>query len=408
MIPNNNLSVLPWYTSIEQQNARKWWIYDRIYPLFTPAMFMLPFQIMRENRLDFIPSENMVLYDSFNGAIKQNGESEDFDNYYIYLYDMGENPGVSSVYFENVPKPPIGHIVASAIDINGNIIGTFNPTFSGETFTGGWVLPENTDRFMVQMGVSTGDDFYYGKLFSAQTQILSIERFEIYTSNGQYVGNYLQQLKDAGLSIEVLSDYDVIVFDGKTPVFAQFADGQYYAVLSDGVETWYSEVFTVVNDISPYLKIEWWDNEDFVMDAGTIVYKYAGGTQFRNVLYLCADIGKPEYTFEEEGENRDGYFFPTKQISEKKYRFSFLASEYLLDVMRFIRMADYAYIEKNGQRYSLDTFLITPEWEDNGDVASVAAEFETATVAKKIGQGYIKAQRGDFNDDFNNDYNNQQ
>ena len=30
-----------------------------------------------------------------------------------------------------------------------------------------------------------------------------------------------------------------------------------------------------------------------------------------------------------------------------------------------------------------------------------------STVAKKIGVGYIKAQRGDFNDDFNNDFNNQ-
>ena len=67
-------------------------------------------------------------------------------------------------------------------------------------------------------------------------------------------------------------------------------------------------------------------------------------------------------------------------------------------------MADFAQITKNGQVYSLDTFLITPEWESNGDVAGVTAEFDTATVAKKIGTGYIKALRGDFNDDFNNDF----
>lgn len=201
--------------------------------------------------------------------------------------------------------------------------------------------------------------------------------------------------------------YDVWVFGGQAPLFTQIYNGQYYMMLRLD-RPYYSEIFTVVNDIEPYLKIVWWDNEDFTMDAGTIVYKYANGTQFRNVLYLQADIAKPEYPFEEEGEIRDGYFFPIKQISEKHYRFSFLASEYLLDVMRFIRMADYAQIEKNGQTYSLDTFLITPDWEDNGDVAAVEAEFDTATVAKKIGVGYIKSQRGDFNDDFNNDYNNQQ
>ena len=50
MVPNNNLSVLPFYTSIEQQNARKWWIFGKIYPLFQPAGFLLPFQLIRDHR----------------------------------------------------------------------------------------------------------------------------------------------------------------------------------------------------------------------------------------------------------------------------------------------------------------------------------------------------------------------
>lgn len=291
MLPNNNLSVLPWYTSIDQQNARKWWAYGYTYPLYTPAGYMLPFQILRTNR-------------------------------------------------------------------------------SG-----------------------TG-----------------ISYFRIYKANGTLVGTYTTQIQEQGITIKKFSSlgYDVIVYGSHNQVFTSMDNGQYYAVLNDGYQTWYSEVFTVVNDITPYMKIEWWDDQDFTMDAGTIVYRYSNNTQFKNVLYLPADIARPEYPFEEEGEERDGYFFPTKQISEKHYRFTFLASEYLLDVMRFIRMADFAEITKNGQRYSLDTFLITPEWEDNGDVASVEAEFDTATVAKKIGLAYVKSQRGDFNDDFNNDYNNQQ
>ncbi len=286
MIPNNNLSVLPWYTSIEQQNARKWWVYGRIYPLFTPAMFMLPFQILREHR-------------------------------------------------------------------------------SGTTITS----------------------------------------FFVYTKDDILVGNFTQQINEAGIYFKSFASlgYDVIVFPGQLPVFSSFQNGQYYATISDGTQTWYSEMFTVVNYIEPYLKIEWYDTDDFVMDAGTIVYK---NPLFKNVLYLDSSIAKPEYPFEEEGETRDGYFFPVKQISEKHYRFKFFASEYLLDVMRFIRMADFATIEYHGQTYSLDTFLITPDWEDNGDVAAVEAEFDTATVAKKIGLGYVRAQRGDFNDDFSNDFDN--
>lgn len=290
MIPNNNLSVLPWYTSIDQQNARKWWVYGRVYPLFTPAGFLFPWQLITQH-------SNMT-------------------------------------------------------------VQSIRPVF----------------------------------LYDART--------------GQVVGDYTDAIRQMITKKEFAAlGYDVWIFAGQLPVFTSIDNGQYYLTMVIGSTPYYSEVFTVVNDITPYLKIEWWDVADFTMDAGTIVYT---NPAFKNVLYLQADIAKPEYTFDEEGENRDGYFFPTKQISEKKYRFAFFASEYLLDVMRFIRMADYAEITNNGQRYSLDTFLITPEWEDNGDVAAVEAEFNTATVAKKIGLAYIKAQRGDFNDDFNDDYNNQE
>lgn len=284
MIPNNNLSVLPWYDSIERQNARKWWVYNKVYPLFTPAGFMLPFQVMREHRTNEIVS------------------------------------------------------------------------------------------------------------------------FRIYKRDNSLVGDFTQVMKETGLKVINpigAREIDVIVYSGLLPAFTKFANGQYYAVMSDGVQTWYSEMFTIVNDISGYLKLEWWDVDDFYMDEGVIIYK---SPLFRNKLYLCADIAKPEYIFEEDGETRDGYFFPAKQISEKRYHFTFLASEYLLDVMRFVRMADYAQITKNEQVYKLDTFLITPEWEDNGDVASVDAEFDTATVAKKIGRGFVTTTNGDFNNDYNNDF----
>lgn len=284
------MSVLPWYTSRDQQDARKWWVYNRVYPLFTPAGFLLPWQLM-------VPHIN-------NGSINS---------------------------------------ITAAVLFDGNTdsqVGTYLSAIQGGT----------TYKAFTQLG------------------------------------------------------YDVFVFPGLLPIFNAMLDGRYYLRLTIDGQYYYSEIFTVVNNIQPYLKITWWDIDDFTMDAGTIVYK---NPTFKNILYLCTDIGKPEYTFEEEGETRDGYFFPTKQISEKRYRFSFLASEYLLDVMRFIRMADYAQIEYHGQTYSLDTFLITPEWESNGDVAAVEAVFDTATVAKKIGLGFTKALRGDFTDDFNNDFDNQ-
>lgn len=286
MIQNNNISVLPWYTSIEQQNHRKSYAYGTIYPLFTPKRTLLPFQIMR------------------------NTSSRD------------------------------------------------------------------------------------------------ITRAQLYDKNGVLFADITTALKETGLQIVPFASlgYDVIVYPSLLPFAIDTPDGIYYARMTDGVNVWYSEMFTIVGDLSGYLKIEWYDVENFVFDAGQIVYQ---NPKFHNVLYLCTELGKPEYTFEEEGETRDGYFFPEKQISEKTYRCMALAPEYLCDVMRFIRMSDKVFVtDKYGRQYDCDTFLITPKWQTQGDLASVEIEFQTATVVKKIGRGYLGANIGDFNSDYNNDFNN--
>ena len=285
MIQNNNISVLPWYTSINEQNHRKSYAYGTIYPLFTPKRTLLPFQIMRNT--------------------------------------------------------------------------------SSRNITGA----------------------------------------QLYDKNGVLFADITTALKETGLQIVPFASlgYDVIVYPSLLPFAIDTPDGIYYARMTDGVNVWYSEMFTIVGDLSGYLKIEWYDVENFVFDAGQIVYQ---NPKFHNVLYLCTELGKPEYTFDEEGETRDGYFFPEKQISEKTYRCMALAPEYLCDVMRFIRMSDKVFVtDKYGRQYDCDTFLITPKWQTQGDLASVEIEFETATVAKKIGRGYITpGRKGDFNNDFNNDF----
>lgn len=223
---------------------------------------------------------------------------------------------------------------------------------------------------------------------------------KMFTVNGEFVMD-VTYMGEAGLTVVPFADrgIDVLLFPGDVLMPTNMPIGQYYFVMSDGLQTWYSEVVTIVHDITPYMQVRWYNTFNLWFDAGVIVYEERS---YKNTLYFCAELGKPEYPFEEEGETMDGYFFAEKQISEKTYRTSVLAPEYLCDVMRLIRMADYVEVmDKYGRLYSCDTFMITPEWQTQGDLAAVEVEFQTDTVVKKI--PYYRGE-GDFNGDFNEDF----
>ena len=209
-----------------------------------------------------------------------------------------------------------------------------------------------------------------------------------------------------GLSTVQIDSYSLIVYPSIMPMATSFEQGRYYLRIAythaGGSQDYFSEVFTWAASVQNYLKVEWYDRENLLLDDGAVCYK-TPLYRVKHFLYLATELGKPDYTFEEEGEQRDGYFFPTKQLSEKVYRFTFVAPEYICDVMRFIRLSDIVNVyDPYGRVYKCDTFLITPKWLTQGDLAQVDCEFETNTVAKKVG---ISANAEDIGGDFNNDYN---
>ena len=282
---NNNLSPLPFYTNIDEQNHRKTYAYGAVYPLYCPLGSMPPFQVIIAHGSVTVSSVTLVNYNT--------GETTD---------------------------------ITSKMNDSG----------------------------------------------------LQVVRFAAY-------------------------GYDVIVYPAISPQNISNKEGRFYLMLTLSDNTFlYSDVFTLVNDTSGLLVVQWWDNEDLVMDGCRIVYS----TGYRNTLWIQSQLGKPDYEFEEEGEQRDGFFFPEKQISQKKYKCSMLASEYLCDVMRFIRLSDFVNVlDQNNILYRCDTFLFTPEWQEQGDLASVEIEFTCGRVAKKIGR-YMTSDAPSFNEDFNNDFDN--
>lgn len=174
--------------------------------------------------------------------------------------------------------------------------------------------------------------------------------------------------------------YSIVMHKGNSAISPKLSEGRHYIVLKQGTKTWYSEVFTVVSNISCYIKLEYWDNDNLYFKGGHIDYT----SGFKFVCYLSTKIGKPSYPFEEELTERDGYKFIEKQTSSKVYNMTFNAPEFMCDALRLVRMCDNINITSDGKVYRALSLSVNVDWEDYGDVAAVDAEFETDTVVTKI------------------------
>lgn len=279
MTLNNNLSILPFYNAISDQNHRKDYAFGEIYPLYCPDYNILPFQF---------------------------------------------------------------------------IGGPFWSTTIG-------------DYQLALINLNTGVETDLTSWFAAEAVVTN------YATEGYTIIRYPAIVRNTA---------------------SLLSEGRYYLRLydDDSEQTVYSEVVTVVaeDSLQKLLVIEYSDGDDLIFDEGRIEY-----TDFVWKLYLPTQLGKPEYPFTEELQERDGYSFFEKQISEKTFKFTFLAPEFLLDAMRVIRLSDNIAVGNKGwnrlgtsfnPKYEAETFLITPTWEDGGWIASVEAEFQCDTIVKKIGK----------------------
>jgi hypothetical protein len=182
------------------------------------------------------------------------------------------------------------------------------------------------------------------------------------------------------LEINQANDMYSVRYLGKE-TFPEVKEGRFYLAINVGGQTLYSEVFTAVADTSCYLKLKYSNSHPFNFAEGAIDFS----NDFFFECYLDTQIGKPEYTFEEEATTRMGYTFIESQVSKKTYRFVALAPEYLCDALRIVRLCNNKVIEAEGRVYRALTFSINPTWEEQGDLASIECEFEIDSVISNIG-----------------------
>ena len=207
-------------------------------------------------------------------------------------------------------------------------------------------------------------------------------------------------IKEVGLIVKQFEGYNLLIYPAVLPFTTTLLEGRYYLSVKLNTCTLYSEVFTVVNDVSRYLLVEYRSTKNFNLPIGHVDFSNA----FKFKCYIASQVGKPEYSFEEEATERLGYSFIESQVSKKVYKFAFIAPEYLCDALRLVRLCDNKTIKEGLAFYDLNTFAMEPKWEDQGDLAAVECEFETDTVIANIGGYQPELIGGDFNDDFNNDF----
>ena len=232
----------------------------------------------------------------------------------------------------------------------------------------------------------------------------SVSEAKLYTIGNVLVADILSNLKENGLVVKSYTGFKLVKYPGVLPVNAIKHEGQYYIRLRlNSGKYFYSDIFTVYNRVDDYLELEYSNSYNFELKNGIIDFS----DNFKFKCYIPAQIGKPEYDFEEEATERMGYTFIESQVSKKLYKFTFLAPEYLCDALRIVRLCNDKQITSKGQVYDLTTFNMKPEWEEQGDLAAVECEFETDTVISNIGGYEPELLGGDFNNDYNTDFDKQ-
>ena len=194
------------------------------------------------------------------------------------------------------------------------------------------------------------------------------------------------------------TDYDVVMFRGLSPLGITLPEGRHYLKLSDGVETWYTEVMTLVQDTSDFLEVVYYDRANIGFSDVHISFR----DSFKFVVWLPADLARPDYVTEEEVTKREGRVFTERQIAEKVFRFTSYAPEFLCDALRIMQLCDFVQLRFNGNTYDAEHVNLTMDWGDSPVFAVVEGEFNCGVLIKKIPNVFDES--GSFDGSFNNDF----
>jgi hypothetical protein len=443
----NNISALRWYDNLTEQHHNQWWGYGRVYPLITPAERLLPFQMLVDPLFAEITAFKLVNFqtgsetDILAGMVSAglNVYNNGIENYTdsslseqtidpVTTTSWGWSFAPANTLFKYIrvqlslyepTNEPLnlravikdgrdGAVIATSNDLN---IGLSPDTISKLTFTFDEIVTYDTSTTAMWVEIRSDGEFYpYGKNTPTLTYTAEIGRHgaagDLTTAPSINVGT--EAAFDAHTRVwGGVYDYDLICYPGILSHGTSTPVGRYYSRMTVGTKNYYSEVYTIVDDVTKYLKIEYWHRYDFLYDNGHI--KYFNPVSYKSVIYFDADIGVAKYLFEDKVSERNGVKMKIHQVSIKAFLFECLAPEYLCDALRVIGMHhDVIITDKNGRVYRVDDFIMTPAPLDpDKHLYKVDIEFRTNTIVvqngdnvspleESVGLGQWMAPNGDF------------
>jgi len=205
----------------------------------------------------------------------------------------------------------------------------------------------------------------------------------------------LASLDSGELQTFAFQTYDYLVHFGIEDLGLTMPEGEYYLEVTDSVNTWYSEVIQVTDFDADDLtanscvvtKLTYYDT----CDVADIFYRTQafGGPQYKNIVYLDVDIGKPEYDYNEEGdEDGEGRFEADYKRLEKQYLLQGVFPEYMVDALTLIplhigKTGVVEVLTQRGYAGEVDRITVSPQWQgDLGLWALTDILFSTEFVVK--------------------------
>lgn len=252
----------------------------------------------------------------------------------------------------------------------------------------------NISPLIMNLGIIDSFQFCIGK-YDKSIKISNV--YLVYYKNNKQI-DIKSKLEENGLKLYNNNEYALIEYPGFSSTVV-VEEGLYYLkIVLSNKNTYFSEIFCFTNSTNDCLEIKYNNpNSRFYLKNGIIDLR-----QLSFVIRLRTELGKPEYSFEEESTKRLGYSFIESQVSKKVYKFNVVLPEYQCDALRLIRLCSNKKLSTFDSEYEPITFEMDVDWQEQGDLASVNCQFDVDNIIYNSGD--ISIMKGDFNNDFNIDF----